>query len=112
MQTLGIELRKTNNISLYRDVDRILSQMKYPIVQASTVAHSLQKMFGATRHFDVCCIRDCAKACNVIIKQEHMDIYSAIHCLDWSAMLPEYREYIMAMVLDDFRGVLLYDQPL
>ena len=109
MQAFGIELRKTNNTNLYMDVDRILSGPKFAVIQVQTVAHAIQRMFQPNLSFDVCCIKECAKICSVHIPQEHMDIYQTLHCHDWSTMLPEYREYIIAMVLNDFRGILLFD---
>jgi hypothetical protein len=30
----------------------------------------------------------------------------AAHCIEWSEMLPDYRQMLVAMVLDDFRTVL------
>jgi len=35
-----------------------------------------------------------------------MTIYNCVHCMHWNEMLPEYRQTVMAMVLDDFRSVL------
>lgn len=110
---LGIELRKIGDTKhLYEDVDMVLSTFDVPhksinaTVQIQTCAHSLQKMMRTEKHFDVCTIRNCADLCQICIPQERMDVYHAIHCMDWKEMVPDYRKLIVAMVLDDFREVL------
>lgn len=113
MKTFGIEIRKVGNMnSLYSDVDEVLG--KYGIksesvgaeIKIQTVAHSLQKMLKVQSFFDVCTVKNCAEVCQVCIPIERMKIYSAIHCMHWNEMLPEYRLQITAMVLDDFRTIL------
>jgi hypothetical protein len=66
----------------------------------------LRKMLRTDTYFNVCTIQDCAKVGQVCIAKERMNVYSAIHCMNWYDMLPDYRQMIVAMVLDDFRGVL------
>jgi len=112
-QKFGLELRRIGNVdNLYADVDRTLNacnvspnsvSMK---AQIQTVAHALQQMFKVNKHFSVCTIRNCASLCQICVSKERMDLYSSIHCMDWNEMLPEYRNMVVAMVLDDFRAVL------
>lgn len=113
IERLGIELRKIGSInSLYQEVDLVLQ--KYNIlnnsisidVQVQAVAHSLQKMLKTENHFSICTVRDCAKLSQLCIPYERMNIYEAIHCVSWNEMLPEFRQMIVAMILDDFRAVL------
>jgi hypothetical protein len=113
MQKFGIEIRKIGNITnLYKDVDVVLgkygmtSQTVSDEAKISTVAHSLQKMLQADKWFDVCTIDSCAKVCQICIPKERQNIYRAAHCVHWSEMLPDYRQMLVAMVLDDFRTVL------
>lgn len=113
IQKLGLEIRKLGSLqTLYKDVDMVLSNYKVPetgvnsTIQAATVAHSLQKMLQTDRHFSVCCISDCAKLCQICIDADRMKVYNAIHCISWNEMLPDYRQMIVAMILDDFRSVL------
>lgn len=113
LQKFGIEIRKIGNVkNLYKDVDLVLQKAQLRsnevngAVQALTVAHALQKMLQVERHFDVCTIRNCAEMCQICIAKERMQVYQSIHCHSWNEMLPEYRETIIAMVLDDFRPVL------
>ncbi len=116
LQKLGIEVRKIGDLkNLFTDVDVVLSKYSIPLkgvsvgVQIHTVAHALHKMFRAEKHFSICVVENCAKTCQVVISKERLDIYSSIHCVDWSEMTPEYRQMICAMVLDDFREVLTID---
>lgn len=112
IQKFGIEIRKIGNIeSLYKEVDLVLNKIGCDngvsaIIQKQTVAHALQKMITTQEYFDVCTIRNCAEMCQMRIPKERMDVYSSIHCLYWNQMLPEYRQSIVAMVLDDFRVIL------
>lgn len=112
LQKLGIEVRKIGDVnSLYNEVDLILK--KFDIqqgisasIQIQTVAHALQKMFDVEKYFDICIIRSCAELCNIVISKERLNVYQSIHCMHWNEMLPDYRQAIMAMVLDDFRLIL------
>lgn len=107
MSMFGLELRKVGNIkNLYRDVDIVLGNTNRANLQRQTVAHAIQKMMKSDKWFDVTCIKGCAKVCEICIPEERMDIYSAIHCIHWNEMLPDYRQQIIAMVLDDFRSIL------
>jgi hypothetical protein len=113
MQKLGIEIRKIGSIeNLYNDVDVILKSHNVPNgsisadMQVATVAHALQSMMQVERHFSICTIRDCAELCQVCVPEERMKVYRSIHCMKWAEMLPDYRQSIIAMVLDDFRIVL------
>lgn len=113
--SLGIEIRKLDGVrDLYREVDRVLAKptsQKVP-VSIATTAHALQKMLRPHTHFDVCTIRNCAQVCEICIPDNRMEIYRSIHCMNWSEMTPEYRETVIAMVLDDFRAVLSMGQEM
>ncbi len=112
MQKFGIEIRKANTTNIYKDVDHVLnnhgikSHGVTDMAKIQTVAHSLNKMIKSQSYFDVCTINNCAKMCQICISEERNNVYSSIHCMHWNEMLPEYREMIVAMVLDDFRTVL------
>lgn len=113
LQKLGLEIRKVGSTSnLYRDVDLILQNHHVPSggvssnVQVASVAHSLQRMLNTKSSFDVCCIRDCAEICQIVIPADRLAVYRSIHCMNWSEMLPDFRQMITAMVLDDFRQIL------
>ena len=107
MQIFGLEIRKAGDINtLYENVDSVLSKINMDDMKKLSVAHALQKMLSTERHFNICAIRDCAKVTQTIIDDERMRIYQTQHCINWNEMLPEFRQNLVAMVLDDFRHVL------
>jgi hypothetical protein len=113
IKKLGLEIRKVGSTpELYRDVDIVLAKHNVPTggvsaeVQIGTVAHSLHKMLSTKGYFDICTVRSCADLTGLHISSERMDMYRAIHCMSWNDMEPDYRQLVMAMVLDDFRPVL------
>ena len=106
MKAFGIEIRKPSTENIYRDVDLVLGNKSLSEVQSLAVAHSLQKMLEPDSYFNICTVTDCQRVCSIVIPKERLDIYNSIHCLHWSKMLPDFRTYIIAMLLDDFRTVL------
>lgn len=112
IQKFGLEIRRIGNVeSLYKEVDLVLNKVGCDngvgaVIQKQTVAHALQKMISTQNYFDVCTINKCAEMCQVCIQKERMQVYNSIHCIHWNEMLPEYRQVIIAMVLDDFRCIL------
>ena len=113
IQKLGLEIRKIGSLNnLYKDVDVVLSNYSIKSgeinanVQINAVAHSLQKMLKTESYFSVCCIRDCASLCQIYISAERMKVYQTQHCVNWSEMTNDFRQMLIAMVLDDFRCVL------
>ena len=112
MQAFGIEIRKIGNTeSLYKEVDLVLNKMEVGedisrAVQIQATAHALQRMLNTERHFDVCTIKSLSAMCQISIPRERILVYESIHCISWSEMLPEFRQTVIALVLDDFRGVL------
>lgn len=110
---LGLEIRKKNTIgNLYADVDKTLlaNGLKdgevSTEVQSQAISHSLQKMLKPDSHFSICTIRECIEVSKIVIPQERMDVYQSIHCVYWSEMLQDFRQMIIAMILDDFRSIL------
>lgn len=113
IQKFGLEIRKIGNTqNLYSDVDLILRKYEVPVtginmtVQQQATAHALQHMLQVDRWCDVCAIKECAKLCQICISDERMAVYSTQHCIHWNNMLPEFRQLLVAMILDDFRCVL------
>ena len=113
LRSFGIEIRKTGNIkNILADVDAFLNKkgiMPNNVgikVQAVAAAHALNKMFKVERYFDVCTVRDCSEMCQVVISKERMLLYRSAHCMHWNEMDHEYRQTLIAMVIDDFRSIL------
>lgn len=116
MKAFGLELRRANNMrNLYKDVDRILSKVPpgevTKDVQADAVAHALHAMMQPGKWFDVCAVREASELTGVFISSERMNVYRLAHCISWEKMTPEYRQTLMAMVLDDFRSILYPEDP-
>lgn len=108
----GLELRRKNNITdLYKDVGTVLEKAGVANgvvsvdIQRASVAHSLQKML-AGNYFNVCTVRDCSQLVGMNIPTERLNVYQTQHCVSWSDMLPEYKQVLVAMILDDFKDVL------
>lgn len=107
MQVFGLEIRKANSIQLlYENVDKVLAENNINDIKRMAIAHSLQKMLDSQKYFDVCTIKHCVDVLQVPIDAERIKIYQTQHCIYWSEMLPEFRQMLIAMVLDDFREVL------
>lgn len=107
MKVMGIEVRKANNLkSVFDDVDKVLSLKPIEDVQQQAVAHALHNMLKADTYFSICTIDKCVKVSQVVIPQERYDIYSSCHCVHWRDMTEDFRQTLIAMVLDDFRSVL------
>lgn len=108
----GIELRRKGNVTnLYADIGLVLEKAGVrgnnvsSEVQSASVAHSLQRMLNSN-YFDVCTIRNCAELTGLIIPKERFNVYQTQHCVYYNEMLPEYKQILLAMVLDDFKDVL------
>lgn len=115
MRVFGIEIRKSGTIkSLYSDVDHVLKTAGLEnggvskSIKRDSLAHSLQRMMEPNGYFSICTINRCMELGQVIISQERYRIYDAMHCVYWRAMEPNYRTTLIAMILDDFREILLY----
>ena len=114
MQALGIEIRKSSSLgNLYQEVDKTLAYAGISPrkavsrnVQVLTVAHALQKMIRVENWFDLCKINSCIEVAQIHIAKERYAIYKAAHCIHWNEMTSEYRQILIAMVLDDFRSIL------
>lgn len=112
----GLDIRRAeNNVdTLFHQVDRTLARHGMiskqedvsPKIKAAATAQAIHKMMQPDRHLSVCTIREAAKLYGLIISKERMQVYQLNHCVDWNDMLPDLRESLVAMILDDFRSVL------
>ena len=108
MQVLGLEIRKMKSLpDLYKNVDIVLKDFNINAVKKGAVAHSLQKMLQAKKHFSICTIDQCIAVSQISIPKERYDIYRSQHCVNWNEMLPEFRQVLIAMILEDFKPILL-----
>ena len=116
MKAFGLELRRSNTlVGLYEEVDNTLAKFNVQkggvssTMARDTVAHALQKMIKGS-HLSICTVDRISSVCGVIIPAERRNVYSSIHCMNWNEMTPEYRQEIVAMLLDDFRSVLMPEE--
>jgi hypothetical protein len=77
-------------------------------VQQMTAVNALNQMLKG-KHFDVCCVRNLCDVCQGTIGRQRMAVYSSVHCVPWADMEADFRQVLVAMVLDDFRDILTYD---
>ena len=100
----GLEIRKLNKVNLFADVDKVLSS-DYN-VEKEAIIHSLQKMMKSDSHFSICTIDQCSKIHNIDIPEKTYNILHAIHCVRWREMTEEFRQYVVAIILNIFKPVL------
>lgn len=115
MNLLGLEIRRSPVKSLnalYADVDLILNQYQIPKrginedLAAEAIATRLQKLLKNDRYFCICTYDDLSKLGELHVDCQRRKFYSALHCVDYSEMLPEFKMKLFAMILDDFREIL------
>jgi len=107
----GLELvRKGSAADLFKHVDRVLEGTPKGGLPSgmdrATVAHALQRMLKSDHWMDVCTVRDCEKFTSNPIPPERMHVYKTTHCVHWRDMEPDFRQKLVAMLLDDFRELL------
>ena len=115
MKAFGLELRKHGTVdALYDDVDAILSsaglQKRIGVtndVKTGAIAHNLQKMLNPKSGYcSICDIEECADLAGIFLDGERLKVYHTLHCVHWTEMEEQFRNKIIAMILDDFREVL------
>lgn len=111
----GLEIRKKGQLSnIYSDVNTILKKHNIPEKSITHslirdgVAHSLHRMLKSDHWLDITVIDACVKISGIHITSERHLLYRAQHCVNWNEMLKDFREQIIAMILDDFKEVLTY----
>ena len=62
------------------------------------------KAFLHRDYFSVCAVTELAKSNQVIIDSEHMNLFRTLHCVNWSDIHPDTREYVTALLVDYFKG--------
>ncbi len=114
IEIFNFQIRKLDNFdSVYKDVDRILA--KHDIVSGGVskkittqgVAHSLQEMIKNKGYFDICTVKKAAELASIHLSSERNKLYSVAHCINWGDMTDDYKQCLIAMVMDDFRELFL-----
>ena len=55
-------------------------------------------------HFNICAINELCQLNGVQLSNEHQTFMHSLHCVDWNEMHQDTKEYLMALVVDYFRG--------
>lgn len=120
MNIMGIHISTvaSQRKNLFANVDSVLSaqgmgagQQYVPqTIQQMAAIHALRKMLNEEKHFSVCTITDLEKVCQGHVASHRKALYNSVHCIAWADMEPDFRQTLVAMVLDDFRHILTYDR--
>ena len=57
--------------------------------------------------FDVCGINNLAKMNEVEISAEDQEFFNSLHCIHWNEMHQDTKEYLMAIIVNYFKGNLV-----
>lgn len=104
---MKIIIANTDVAALFKATDAILARTGKEYVPENIkgqVALSVLKNMMEKDYFDVCRVDSLAKMNEVTISAEHRQLYGSMHCIYWNQMHPETRDYIMATLVDYFRG--------
>ena len=96
---------------LYDHVDDLLVKFMIsknnvtPQIKIDGVLNALRNLFKKG-FFDICVVKDCAELLKLKIPETRLLLYRTQHCIHWKDMEPQFRDALIAMILDDFRGAL------
>lgn len=96
--------------ALLKCADSILSKYDKGFVpeniKGQAVLSVLKNLTQRKDWFDVTAVRELAKMNEIVISAEHMELFNSLHCIHWNEMHQDTREYLMAVLIDYFRGNL------
>ena len=97
--------------ALLKSADRILERYSKEIVPENIKGQAVLSILKALSQrkdwFDVTTINNLAKMNEVTISEEHQELFDSLHCIYWNEMHQDTREYLMAILVDYFRGNLV-----
>lgn len=73
-------------------------------IKGQTTLSVLKNMTQSKSYFSILSIDALAKSNDVIFSQEHSQFMNTLHCVDWNEMHADTREYLMALLVDYFKG--------
>lgn len=105
---MKIIIANTDVGALLKSADSILTRYEKGIVpeniKGQAVLSVLKNMSQRKEWFDICAVRELAKLNEIDISAEHWELYGSMHCIHWIDMHPETKEYLVATLVDYFRG--------
>ena len=104
---MKIIIANTNVQALLKTTDSILSahgRGDIPEhIKGQTVLTAIKKMQN-NGYFDICAINELCKLNDVQMSDEHKNFMYSLHCAHWEEMHQDTKEYLMALVVNYFRG--------
>ena len=76
-------------------------------IQGQVVLSILKNLTQRKDYFDICGINALAKMSDITISAEHQEFFSTLHCINWNEMHQDTKEYLMALLVDYFKGNLV-----
>lgn len=73
-------------------------------IKGQTVLSILKKITQRDRTFYVCEVRELAKMNEVHFSAEHNEFFQSLHCMKFEDMHEDTREYVVALLVNYFRG--------
>ena len=105
---MKIIIANTNIQALLKSSDAVLKQYsKGEIPEKIKGQVSLSVLKNLTQRkgwFDVCNVDKLAQMNEVLISAEHQEFFNSLHCVHYEDMAVETWEYLMAILVDYFKG--------
>lgn len=104
---MEIIIRNANIAGMLDKADKVLQKFGREGVPENIKGQatlSAMKVFMSNNYFNVCKVNELAKLNDVVISSEHKELFGTLHCVDWSDIHPDTKEYAVALLLDYFRG--------
>lgn len=103
---MKIIIANTNIGALLKASDAILGKNKDVIperIKGQATLSWIKSNFGKS-FFSMCNIDNLASMNDVCVSQERMDFFRTLHCVHYSEMTAETKDYLFATLVDLFRG--------
>lgn len=76
-------------------------------IKGQAVLSVLKNLTQNKNWFDVTSVDRLAKMNEVVISEEHREFLGTLHCIEWNEMHQDTREYLVAILVDYFKGNLV-----
>lgn len=74
-------------------------------IKGQSVLSVLKHLFG-NKHFSICALNELQKLHDVEISTEHKDWMRSLHCVEYTDMTRETKDYLFAICLEYFKPVI------
>jgi len=95
--------------TLFKTSNDILSKYKSDgsvpeSIKGQAVLSVLKNLTQNKEYFDICGVNKLASMNEVIFSKEHQELFQTLHCIHWNEMHQDTREYLVAILVDYFKG--------